>query len=338
MPLSKEALYAVRQSVIPDWKPSGLWVGFDGSWREGAGKRIRQTFGQSAYNNFLYDLDIDKKKILVLDGADERRLKAFFDTFAVEAYGRSAVFWSRVEAIYHGVALVNFQDDFHTGLRSFFYGWDCDSACLWNPDAIQAVWPSDPTEEFSNKAAFDFASRQTAFAVPKRKADRVDHYNRAHFGKAVLEDDVLASLVSDLEDDVRTALDKSHPQKLQAAFDAAAHIVIGSPQWAFDGVTFFLDALHDPRAESLFNRSEDAEAFRAFEAVKRFFSSASLVEPLLLSDRNPYAFNALAFRRGAFDDTLERLRRAIASYAPFKQNIPNVSTARTRSSSDPVLR
>jgi hypothetical protein len=117
-------------------KPKGLWVSVDGpdDWPTWCG-------------NESFPLGANRFKITIADGPlilstsdDVRAFGAEYATKHDPSLSRMMLDWWRVAERWPGLVIAPYQWwcrlDFDT---SWYYGWDCASGCIWNPDVITSV-------------------------------------------------------------------------------------------------------------------------------------------------------------------------------------------------------
>lgn len=118
-------------------KPSGLWVTVEGEggWADWCN---RDGF---LYGSLCYEIRLaPAARILHLGTAEE--IDWLTEEFGVPALiGFSkAIDWPRIAERYQGILIIPYiwarRMTMHT---MWYYGWDCASGCIWNPDAIESV-------------------------------------------------------------------------------------------------------------------------------------------------------------------------------------------------------
>ncbi|MGU3668454.1 hypothetical protein ACLBX9_30095 [Methylobacterium sp. A49B] len=144
-------VYSVRQSLMPGFKPHGLWASVD------AGNISWPDYVEAEGEAYLYRLRIvhdvrlaTDARVLLLGTVED------FDAFAGE-YGRTERFvpsdyhmyidWKAVAEAYQGIVIAPYRYDrrFDGGL--WYYGWDCASGCIWDAAAIVAITVRSPARE-----------------------------------------------------------------------------------------------------------------------------------------------------------------------------------------------
>lgn len=130
-------------------KPVGMWVSVDGEmdWK--------QWCEESEFHleRLRYEHRIHIKRyanILVLTTPED--LLAFtkeyrMDHQLVDGYEMN-INWVRVMGDYDGIVIVPYQWELRLDDRTaWYYGWDCASGCIWNPEAIERIEHMNPPEQ-----------------------------------------------------------------------------------------------------------------------------------------------------------------------------------------------
>lgn len=126
-------------------KPKGLWYGIGTSWSEFIGED--DYYDEDFSNKYLYELTIDKSKILVIDSDD--KLKDFNKRFKTEQVitdngilvtVTTGINWDLVSKHYCGIEVVVTKlsqnvKGYGSGFK-FLESWDVDSGCIWNTSCI----------------------------------------------------------------------------------------------------------------------------------------------------------------------------------------------------------
>ena len=128
----------VHQGVVEQrvhMKPSGLWYGVDGGWEEWCASEMPQWLGGAKY-----ELDLDESKILIV-----RNIEAFDKEYGVTVKVPGApdldhfhIDWPRIAKSYSGVEIPSYSWN-HRHEFMWYYGWDCASGCVWNPDCVKSI-------------------------------------------------------------------------------------------------------------------------------------------------------------------------------------------------------
>ena len=121
-------------------KPSGLWGSpiHDEDNTSDWGRYVESDYWEridTLKEHFLFRLKPDAK-IYVVDGEESIRKLPW-----VRHWYGTYVDWPKVENMYDGV-YVAYDHDMYMNLSKYlpdFYGWSCDSICIFNPNAIEQV-------------------------------------------------------------------------------------------------------------------------------------------------------------------------------------------------------
>jgi hypothetical protein len=119
-------------------KPIGLWYDYNGDWLKWC---LSEEIGW--IRNYLYEVEIDKNKILCISNVEEfeRFEKEYFyhpeNNFSPSfLLHHSSINWQAVREKYSGIEIIPY-------LRvkrltsMWFYGWDCASGCVWDLSAFK---------------------------------------------------------------------------------------------------------------------------------------------------------------------------------------------------------
>lgn len=115
-------------------KPSGLWLSVDDDWRRWC------TDEQMDWISHDVPVDVDTQQCLLLD--TPAALDDFTRTYQstpAQRYGVSLwIDWPVVAATYPGIIIAPYQwtRRLHQD-TSWYYGWDCASACIWDLSAAR---------------------------------------------------------------------------------------------------------------------------------------------------------------------------------------------------------
>jgi len=134
-----------HKSQIVSSKPSGLWYGIADSWINWC---LSEDFG--GIHEYIYDVVIDENKILTIDNIPDFE-KFEKDHYDIPGWAKhlhpnwnfnrqffDSMNYSRVAENFGGIEISPYQWD--KRLKSmWYYGWDCASGCIWNPDAIKSL-------------------------------------------------------------------------------------------------------------------------------------------------------------------------------------------------------
>jgi len=117
-------------------KPKGLWVSVDGpdDWAEWC----RDNNFERGANRFKITV---AEGPLILSTADD--VRAFGRQYATKqdpSLSRLMLDWWRVAERWPGLIITPYQWSCRLDMdTSWYYGWDCASGCIWNPDVITSV-------------------------------------------------------------------------------------------------------------------------------------------------------------------------------------------------------
>jgi len=123
-----EQLRVVPQESVA-FKPKGLWVSVDGeddwlSWCTGEG------YGGIHEHRYRVHADLDAL-LWLKTGVDVR---AFKDRYAQPVPMGDGIDWRAVARDFPGMLIAPYQWDVRLEM-TWYYGWDCASGCIWNPEA-----------------------------------------------------------------------------------------------------------------------------------------------------------------------------------------------------------
>jgi hypothetical protein len=122
-------------------KPNGLWVSVDGEGDWPAHCRSTAfNLDDLAYRNVITLHDPERLLWLTTaDALDEFQQEYGIDR-SISRFGppRHAIEWDRVAAKYPGMIIAPYQWSQRMALI-WYYGWDCASGCIWDPQVIAGV-------------------------------------------------------------------------------------------------------------------------------------------------------------------------------------------------------
>lgn len=119
------------------WKPRGFWLSVDDDWR--------RFCEDSEWNLPLtnpIEFKVARDRVLVL--SDTQMIRDFSAKYAITAdrdpdYHR-AVDWPRLSGEYAGIVIAPYCWELRLdSMVSWYYTWDCASACIWDLSAIHPV-------------------------------------------------------------------------------------------------------------------------------------------------------------------------------------------------------
>lgn len=114
--------YLQKKSI----KPKGIWYGIGLEW-------IRWCKSEMPHwlTPYIYKIDIDTSRLKKISTAEE--------IFSVPTIDDIFVEWSQFTE-YAGIEINPYIWECRLHIRtSWYYGWDCASGCIWNPDIILAT-------------------------------------------------------------------------------------------------------------------------------------------------------------------------------------------------------
>lgn len=135
-------LYSVKQ-IFRDYrsefdKPKGLWISVDGnddwaSWCRAENYPLRSR----RYKIIL----TPEAKVLVLKTAEEIfEFTEHYGRHVYDRWHRQYIAWEVVAEEYQGIIIAPYQWRCRMQDETlWYYGWDCASGCIWNPDVITEV-------------------------------------------------------------------------------------------------------------------------------------------------------------------------------------------------------
>jgi len=140
---------------VTDHKPKGIWYGIADSWIDWC---ISENFG--GIHQYIYEVIVDETRILKIDNIPDfekfedahndipewrKQLREAeglptFDFHLPPMLSRTRYFdsmnYGKVAETFGGIEITPYQWD--KRLESmWYYGWDCASGCIWNPNAIK---------------------------------------------------------------------------------------------------------------------------------------------------------------------------------------------------------
>jgi hypothetical protein len=116
-------------------KPVGLWISVDGeddwlNWCK------RENWGLERLSRRYRIFLRPDHNIRIL--TDVSSILDFSKEFAVEPPSTTLLYWDRIKRLYQGLIISPFQFNLHICCDcSWYYGWDCESGCIWDVDAIE---------------------------------------------------------------------------------------------------------------------------------------------------------------------------------------------------------
>jgi hypothetical protein len=117
-------------------KPEGLWITDDSdmSWWDWC---MDENFCIERLSH-KHTVDLDERNILILRTPEE--LDHFTLDYGMATRFAPTIHWGQVARDFHGLAITPYIWE-RRMLRetSWYYGWDCASACIWGLDAIASI-------------------------------------------------------------------------------------------------------------------------------------------------------------------------------------------------------
>lgn len=134
-------LRAAEQSRIPSNKPQGLWLSVKGQ-RDWLSFALRLENLQGTLSHCAVFRLVEGANVLHLTTAAE--IDTFHKLYSAETNPampeHREIAWQLVAAKFDGIIIAPFQPSRRLDRRSsWYFGWDCASACLWNPRAIERI-------------------------------------------------------------------------------------------------------------------------------------------------------------------------------------------------------
>lgn len=129
-----------------DFKPYGFWFGLGGSWLKMLLKK-KITGGVFGYDmqNYLYEIDIDKEKMFVINS--KKQVKEFSKIFLKGKF-RGRDIWQKLASKYDGFMVCKWVESWAPKASSneymrYEFIWYLDllavSGVVWNPRAIKSI-------------------------------------------------------------------------------------------------------------------------------------------------------------------------------------------------------
>lgn len=129
-------IWPVPQLAHPDMKPKGLWLSDEDAfgWREWC---TGERFGLDRLA-FAHEIALaENANILRIsdpDGIDELTLRLRAPDSLADGYRLK---WAELAEEYHGILITPYIWERRLSMRcGWYYGWDCASGCIWDPEAI----------------------------------------------------------------------------------------------------------------------------------------------------------------------------------------------------------
>jgi hypothetical protein len=119
-----------------DFKPRGLWVSDDGCKDNWQAWCLAEEFLLGNLTHIHAVEVAESARLLILSSGKE--LERFTQTFGRPGKNENDIFlidWDQVRAQYDGLIITPYIWEKRLDLL-WYYGWDCASGCLWNPDVV----------------------------------------------------------------------------------------------------------------------------------------------------------------------------------------------------------
>jgi len=124
-----------KQQIKIDWKPTGLWYSIGTSWLDWCFAEQPDWIGK-----YIYKIEVNPKKILLINTVKKlddfsKHYKIVPEWMKTLKFKYNYINWRRFSASYSGIEISPYQWKRRFDLL-WYYGWDCSSGCIWNPNAI----------------------------------------------------------------------------------------------------------------------------------------------------------------------------------------------------------
>ena len=126
------------------FKPKGLWLSApEGDDSDGWAEWViaEEYYGiedGGIVSHFRYEVEVDASRLLTLNHPSE--MDPWFPTDSKHKFGPP---WNYVALHYPGVVVPAYARHWEattgSGNHSWWYGWDCSSACIWDMSVIEGV-------------------------------------------------------------------------------------------------------------------------------------------------------------------------------------------------------
>jgi hypothetical protein len=121
----------IRRPFNGSFKPIGLWYEIDGGWEEWCDDNQPNFLGKG-YHVVTFT---SESGILVLSKSED--ILSFQEKYSDVRIG---INWAKVAKDFDGIEIRDYSSMWGSRLDfnlTWFYGWDCSSGCIWNPDIVQ---------------------------------------------------------------------------------------------------------------------------------------------------------------------------------------------------------
>jgi len=143
-PLRYEDVKSKKQKDKPDWKPVGLWVSMDGSWKEWCEAE------EFSLDRLACEADIELKpdaricrikSVEELDTFHENYKAPLFPDAPIQLGAMIGIDWKKVAKNYQGIIIAPYiwERRLEGDAHSLYYGWDVASGCIWDKNAISVI-------------------------------------------------------------------------------------------------------------------------------------------------------------------------------------------------------
>lgn len=123
-------------------KPDGLWVSVEGEddWPSWCRDNDFELPSLAVATRVILKPDA---KVLLLSNTDQlRNFRDLFKTRLLPQLPQDQIAWEDVARIYGGVVIAPYVWSLRLARGfSWYYGWDCASGCLWDPDVVDRLEP-----------------------------------------------------------------------------------------------------------------------------------------------------------------------------------------------------
>jgi hypothetical protein len=121
-----------------DFKPRGFWVSDEGCEHNWQAWCLAEGFNLESLTH-VHTVEVAPgARLLILSSGEE--IERFTQTFGHpgknERHDIFLIDWDQVRAQYDGLIITPYIWEKRLDLL-WYYGWDCASGCLWNPDVVK---------------------------------------------------------------------------------------------------------------------------------------------------------------------------------------------------------
>ena len=120
----------------PTMKPNGLWLSADGDWERWCRD---EDFGVDTFDQPGAEFTlVSPDKVLILASVGD--IDRFHDDFIAQFADQYRIDWAQLADKWSGILIAPYQRTRRFGHTSWYYPWDCASACIWDLSVL-AVGP-----------------------------------------------------------------------------------------------------------------------------------------------------------------------------------------------------